>query len=244
MKSITFNRKSTIQPLYSKDYQGEWINVSMGDGVADRRFIRPKITFTNPSGNAICLGNGKSRADYSLKKIENNNSLKILRYYNVIYGCNGIYREWQPDFLLSTHHLLTAQMPKNLHEITYAYQEIFRRYPDINLMPGNNRMDAGSSAAYLAAFHGAKNVFLFGYDGQPDPDEINSIYLNTEHYPKTGDEGFDQKWIKYLYNVIEAYPEVKFYRVTPKVEDNYRKLLTLPNYYPVNFRQFISLADL
>ena len=105
-------------------------------------------------------------------------------------------------------------------------------------------MDAGSSAAYLAAFHGAKNVFLFGYDGQPDPDEINSIYLNTEHYPKTGDEGFDQKWIKYLYNVIEAYPEVKFYRVTPKVEDNYRKLLTLPNYYPVNFRQFISLADL
>ena len=236
--------KSPLQKLYSADYEGEWINVLLGQGKIDRRFIKPELIFENPSGNALCLGNGKSRLNRSLKKIENSNNIKILRYYNVIYGCNAIYREWMPDFLVVTNQILAAKLDEEYRDIAYSSQEVARRYPGFNFMPGGHRLDAGASAAYLAAFHGAKRVFLFGYDGQPEPGYNNNVYAGTEHYPSETDEVLDSNWIRNLKNVVITYSDVEFYRVTTNSEDNYRELLKLPNYKPIHFNQFISLADL
>ena len=236
--------KSPLQKLYSADYEGEWINVLLGQGKIDRRFIKPELIFENPSGNALCLGNGKSRLNRSLKKIENSNNIKILRYYNVIYGCNAIYREWMPDFLVVTNQILAAKLDEEYRDIAYSSQEVARRYPGFNFIPGGHRLDAGASAAYLAAFHGAKRVFLFGYDGQPEPGYNNNVYAGTEHYPSETDEVLDSNWIRNLKNVVITYSDVEFYRVTTNPEDNYRELLKLPNYKPIHFNQFISLADL
>jgi hypothetical protein len=230
--------------LYSRDYTGEWINVTLGKDKVDRRFIKPNIVFENPSGNAICLGNGKSRLARTLAQIENSNKRKILRYYNVMYGCNGIYREWTPDFLVTTNQLLAAKLEPERHSIMYANQEIARRYPESNLIPGNHRMDAGALAAYLAAFHGAKRVYLFGYDGQPEPGVNNNIYAGSDLYPGDAENIQDRSWIKNLKSVVTAYDDVEFFRITANPEDRYRELLRLPNYKPINFARFISLADL
>lgn len=235
---------SPLQKLYSKDYQGEWINVLLGQGKIDRRFIKPDIIFENPSGNAICLGNGKSRLNRSVEKIDHSNSIKILRYYNVIYGCNALYREWMPDFLIMSHQVMASKVPEEYRGISYSTQEITRRYPGFNLIPGGSRLDAGASAAYLAAFHGAKRVFLFGYDGQPELGINNNIYAGTEHYPDVDSEVLDSNWIRNLKHVVTTYSDVLFYRVTYNAEDNYRELLKLPNYKPIHFNEFISLADL
>lgn len=243
MKSLS-QSKSPLQKLHSRDYEGEWINVLLGQGKIDRRFIKPDLIFENPSGNAICLGNGQSRLNRSLKQIENSNSRKILKYYNVIYGCNGIYREWMPDFLIITHQLLAAKLDEEYRDIAYANQEISRRYPRFNFMPGGHRLDAGAGAAYLAAFHGAKRVFLFGYDGQPDSKVLNNVYVGTEHYPNIDDQVLDSNWIRNLKNVIITYNDVEFLRVTVNTDDRYRELLKLPNYKPISFKQFITLADL
>jgi hypothetical protein len=243
MKSLS-REKSPLQKLHSKDYQGEWINVLLGQGKIDRRFIKPSLIFENPSGNAICLGNGKSRLNRKLTQIENANKRKILRYYNVIYGCNSIYKEWLPDFLVVSNQLLAAKLNEEYRDIAYSNQEISRRYPGFNFMPGGYRLDAGASAAYLAAFHGAKRVFLFGYDGQAQAGQNNNVYAGTEHYPGELDEVQDTNWIRNLKNVIITYNDVAFYRVTTNPEDRYKELLKLANYKPIHLNQFISLADL
>jgi hypothetical protein len=244
VKSLNSQTSNTLQKLHSIDYIGEWINVELSKDRVDRRFIKPKIIFQNPSGNAICLGNGNSRTAYSTKSFENTNKRKILRYYNVMYGCNAIYRDWQPDFLLITNQLLAASVPADFYSISFAPQEIMRRYKGMNLMPGGCCLDAGSNAAYLAAFHGAKRVFLYGYDGQPDENKNNNIYADTEHYSSSVEPTKDAYWVKNLRNVIETYNDVEFLRVTSDSNESYRSLLKLPNYKTINFRQFISLADL
>ena len=243
MKSLNPFR-SPLQKLSSVDYQGEWINVLLGQGKVDRRFIKPDLIFENPSGNAICFGNGKSRLNRSLAQIEHANSRKILNYYNVMYGCNAISREWMPDFLIVTNQILAAKLDEEYRDISYSSQEVARRYPGFNFMPGNYRLDAGSAAAYLAAFHGAKRVYLFGYDGQNDKNVNNNVYAGTEDYPAVDAEVQDSNWIRNLKNVITTYDDVTFYRVTPNPEDRYRELLRLPNYKPIHFNEFISLADL
>lgn len=236
--------KSPLQKLHSHSYEGEWINVLLGQGKVDRRFIKPEVIFENPSGNAICLGNGKSRLNRAPEKIEHSNSIKILRYYNVLYACNGIYREWMPDFLIMTNQVMASKVPEEFRDITYSTQEITRRYPGYNLLPGNVRLDAGSAAVYLACFHGAKKVFLFGYDGQPEPGYNNNVYAGTEHYPDADAEVHDNNWVRNLEHIMITYNDVEFFRVTANEEDRHRSLLRLPNYKPISFNQFISLADL
>lgn len=243
MKSLS-TPKSSLQKLHSVDYQGEWINVLLGQGKIDRRFIKPKLVFENPSGSAICLGNGKSRSNLSLTKIENSNNRKILKYYNVVYGCNAIYRDWYPDFLIISNQILAAKLDTEYRDIAFSNQEITRRYEGFNLIPGGSRLDAGASAAYLAAFHGAKKVFLFGYDGQQDPTTNNNIYAGTDDYPTADQEVLDTNWVRNLRNVVATYNDVIFYRITSNPEDSYRELLKLPNYQPIELRQFISFADL
>ena len=243
MTSLSTTR-SPLQKLYSTDYEGEWINVLLGQGKVDRRFIKPELIFENPSGNAICLGNGLSRLNHSVQKIEHSNNRKILKYYNVTYGCNAIYRDWMPDFLVVSNQILAAKLHADYRDIAYSNQEISRRYPGFNLLPGGLRLDAGSSAAYLAAFHGARRVFLYGYDGQPELGYNNNIYAETENYPSKSQEVLDSNWIRNLRNVMVTYGDVEFFRVTSIVEDHYRELLKLPNYKPVNLNQFVSLADL
>lgn len=244
MHSVIFQPRNTLQKLHSSDYLGEWINVDLGKDRLDRRFIKPKIIFENPSGNAICLGNGESRTAYSTKNFNNTNKRKILRYYNVMYGCNAIYRDWQPDFLIVSKQSMAARIPKEMHDVVFASQEIMRRYDNFNLMPGGSRMDAGSSAAYLAAFHGAKRVFLFGYDGQPDLEKNNNIYAGSEFYDSEKEKINDKSWVRNLKNVIETYDNVEFLRVTTDQNPSYRRLHKLPNYKIINFKKFISLADL
>ena len=244
MSSLNPLNDNTLQELYSTDYTGEWINVTLGQDRLDRRFIKPNIVFENPSGNAICLGNGRSRKSYSAEKFEKTNARKILRYYNVMYGCNAVYRDWQPDFLIMTNQLLAAGLPDSFRDIVFAPQEIMRRYKNMNLIPGAARLDAGSAAAYLAAFHGAKRVFLFGYDGQQIPGVNNNIYAGSELYPTETESVSDTKWIHNLKNVVQTYKNVEFVRVATNTEDNYRPLLRFDNYKTVSFRQFVSLADL
>lgn len=244
MKSLNWKTDNTLQELYSTDYAGEWINVELGKERVDRRFIKPNIIFENPSGSAICLGNGTSRSGYTTEKFEKTNARKILRYYNVMYGCNAIYRDWQPDFLVITNQLLASKMPSDFYEISFAPQEIMRRYKGMNLIPGASRLDAGSAAVYLAAFHGAKQIFLYGYDGQQVPDHNNNIYAGTEFYPPESEMIKDSSWIFNLKNIIQTYKDVKFYRVTGNPDDSYRPLLRFNNYKPITFREFISLADL
>ena len=206
--------------------------------------MKPEVIFENPSKRAICLGNGRSRLNRNPDKIEHSNSIKILQYYNVIYGCNAIYREFMPDFLIMTQQILASKVPEDYRDITYSTQEITRRYPGFNLLPGNVRLDAGTAAAYLACFHGAKTVFLFGYDGQPQEGYNNNIYSGTEYYPEDNHEVNHSNWLRNLSHIMVTYNDVTFYRVTPNPEDHYRELLRLPNYKPINFDQFISFADL
>jgi len=235
---------SSLQPLHSSTYSGEWINLTVGKTNTQRTFVKPSITFENASGSAICLGNGTSRLEYSLEQFAKTNQRKILKYYNVMYGCNAVYQEWMPDFLTVTNNLLAAKILKENHNQVYAPQEIKRRNPDMNLIPGNTRLDAGSSSVYLACFHGAKRVFLYGYDGQTDAGVNNNVYANSFQYDSSECSVLDRKWIENLSSVISAYPDIEFYRVTSKQVDNHRILLKHSNYTVIGFRKFISLADL
>ncbi len=231
----------SITPITANTYTGEWVNWSTGDKIS-RDFIPNKITFYRSNSKAIVFGNGKSRSNNLIDKIVKSNSKKIINYYNVLYACNVAYKDFQPDFLVVTNKLLASKIPNELHDMCYTRPEILRINTNMNLIPLNHNMDAGSTAAMLACYHGADKVFLVGFDGCPEG-VTNHIYTGEQFYPNENEEMNDIKWQEDLGRVIAAYPKTQFYRVNVS-PPNARQLSKFSNYKIIDLRNFVSLADI
>ena len=232
-----------LVPVYAKDYDGEWVNYQLGHAV-ERKFISPDLRFTRNGGRSIVLGNGLSRQRYDLKQLNHSNRYKRLEHYNVLYGCNKAHQEeGDLDFIAITHRFMGRDVAKDKHGICYTTPECQRQHKSMNLIPLYPRMDAGATAAMLAAFHGADRIFLFGFDGQNDPKHNNNIYADTDHYGSSTDKINDRDWHLNLYKVIAGYKNTQFYRVDVS-PPGARILTVLPNYKVIPFSMFVSLADL
>lgn len=230
-----------IAPITANVYEGEWVNWTTGDEVS-REYLKNKIDFYRPNSSSIVFGNGKTRTKDLIDKIVRSNSKKIINYYNVLYACNLAYTDFQPDFLVITNKLIASKAPKELHEVTYTRPEILRINPNMNLIPLNHNMDAGSTAAMLACYHGATKVFLVGFDGCPE-NVTNHIYANEQFYPSNNEEMNDSKWQEDLGRVFAAYPKTMFYRLNAS-PPNARQLQKFPNYKVIDIKTFVSLADI
>lgn len=230
----------TIVPLLSKDYQGEWITTSTGDK-EERKFVEYPTLFFRNGGNAIVFGNGLSRDAYPIKRFNMNNLNKRLDYYNILYGCNMAYTEGELDFLVMTNKILASQLPKSLSAVKYGPKEFLKL--GVDLIPQQLRMDAGALAVYLACFHGASRVFLYGFDGQDTPGMNNNRFSGMPQYDDVSTAISDLEWHENLYQVMAAYQNVQFYRIDNFPESS-RKLFQLSNYQVTPFRSFVSLADL
>lgn len=230
-----------ITPVAANTYEGEWINWSIGDEVS-REYVKNKINFYRPNSSAIVFGNGITRTKDLIEKIIRSNSKKIINYYNVLYACNMAYVDFQPDFLIITNKLIASKTPKELHEVIYTRPEILRINPNMNLIPINFTMDAGSTAAMIACYHGATKVFLVGFDGCPS-NVTNHIYANEQFYPNNNEEINDNKWQEDLGRVFAAYPKTMFYRLNTS-PPNARQLQKFSNYKVIDNKTFSSLADI
>ena len=113
----------------------------------------------------------------------------------------------------------------------------------MELIPINQRLDAGSAAAMLACFHGADKVFLFGFDGQEPGAKNNNIYAGYRFYDDVEAIISDAQWQHNLSMVMAAYPQVKFYRIDAN-PSNSRQQLSLRNYSLISFQDFVFAADL
>ena len=230
-----------ISPVISTDYQGEYVNWTIGDEIS-REFIPKSINYYRSNSTAIVFGNGISRSNEYIQRIVLSNRKKIINYYNVLYGCNLAYTDFEPDFLIVTNKLIASKIPKELHNIIFTRPEILRINREMNLIPMNHNMDAGSTAAMIACYHGASKVFLYGFDGCPDG-VTNHIYADQPFQPATNEKINDIKWQEDLERVIAAYPKTIFYRVNAS-PPNARSLLKYQNYKVIDLRTFVSLADI
>jgi len=232
-----------LDPVFADTYEGEWLNYQLGDKIL-RRHYKPRQKFFRSHGRAIVLGNGISRLRYPLDKLNLSNRYKALEKYNIIYGCNRAFSEaGDLDFLIINNRLLSTAIPKDLHTISYTTQEIQRIYPIMELIPMSQRMDAGAAAVSVACFHGADQVFMFGFDGQPQATENNNIYAGECWYGRKNDKVNDSDWQDNLYKLMVCYKDVTFYRIDVN-PPSARRQTVLPNYRCITFREFTSIADL
>ena len=193
--------------------------------------IVPRQPAVNPtdSQTSFVLGNGLSRTPI---KLDN------LKSYGKVYGCNALYREYDPDYLVAVDVKMVLELNKNKYqqknsEVWTNPNKAYSNMSNFNFFQPSKGWSSGPTALWLASQHSPLQVFILGFDykGKNVGDHFNNIYADTENYKKSVDGAtYHGNWLKQTIDVIQSNNKINYIRVIAK--DNYcpDELNNLSNY--------------
>jgi hypothetical protein len=128
---------------------------------------------------AFVIGNGPSRKPIDLKK---------LKKHGVTFGCNALYRDFTPDYLIANDKPMQDEILRAKPDCRLAFratrsaQKQFSGvyyYPSRKGPPNNS----GYYALYFACKQGFRNIYLLGFDFQhPQSKQVENLYRGTANY--------------------------------------------------------------
>ena len=158
-------------------------------------------------GIAFVLGNGRSRLAVDLHKLQT---------HGMIYGCNGLYREFAPDCLVATD----SPIARSIQESGYAKNNRFHTRRPIEgtgakSLPKDYRgFSSGPNAVAQACLDGHYQIYLLGFDLGTTNGQFNNVYADTEFYKRITDPPtFAGNWIKQIRTLCEQFSDREFVRV-------------------------------
>jgi hypothetical protein len=182
---------------------------------------------------AFVLGNGISRRVIDLT---------VLKSLGTVYGCNAIYREFEPDVLISTDSPISECIQHEGYSQTHVH---YTRKPMPN--SGARRIaeqyfgfSSGPVAVAQAAADGAVAIYLIGFDMGPTSNgRFNNCYADTEFYKKSSAvPTFTGNWVRQLKTIARDFPKVSFFRITGDTTAEIRDLLGVKNLTHMSMAQF------
>lgn len=234
-----------VAKSYRKDYTGEDIIVERKkEGTHWYETVETvpnAVTNNQISNRAVVIGNSPTRLEFDLQNLKKFSGLLGADTLQS-YGCNALYRDFTPDFLVAVGNEITKELSSSEYiknNIVYTSAIHLLEYPNkFYLIPYNPYADAGTTAAYIACFDGHKKIYLLGFDEQDSPGQNFNVYSGTNGYdPTEADVGSD-KWVLNRLELFTLYNDVDFVWVTPYG----RSTMPESHRYCTNLRQ-ISLRD-
>jgi hypothetical protein len=243
-----------LNKKYRRGYTGEDIVVERkheGQKWWDvTEHVANAVTNNQISDRAVVIGNGPSRLDFDLKHLKKPSGLLGAKTVQT-YGCNALYRDFTPDFLVATGNNgiidEIARSPYPNVNIVYTNNLHLLEHPNkFYLIPYDPYADAGTTAAYIAAFDGHKRIYLIGFDGYDTEGYNNNIYADTN--------GYDNKWefevesnklIMNRFQLFNVYNDVDFIWVTQSGRSTIpEQLKWCSNHRQISFRDLVLECDL
>lgn len=207
------------------------------------------VTNHQISNRAVIIGNGASRNDFNLDHLKKPSGLLGVNTVQT-YGCNALYRDFTPDFLVATGNngIVSEIANSNYTEKNIVYTNAIHLLEHPNkfyLIPYDPYADAGTTAAYIAAFDGHTRIYMLGFDGQDTNGVNNNVYAGTQGYDDKNQTIDDVKWIQNRRQLFDVYDDVDFVWVTKggryTVPEPLKYCLNLRQ---ITYRDFVLEADL
>jgi len=223
-----------LKQIYRSNYAGESIVTELvlekNEWTPVTEYVPNSVFSTHTTTQAVAIGNGETRAEFDLTHIANHKGGLFAANKLQSYGCNYLYQEFTPDFLVAVDAEKVATIANSGYtadNIVYTNAQYMLDYPGkFYLTPQNPAYDAGALAAYMACFDGHSKVFLLGYDG----------YTNAPEHTF---------WVKTLLSVMGVYSNVEFVRVMPTASYIVADALQRrANFRQIGFRDFVIEADI
>jgi len=182
---------------------------------------------TQDSKIAFVLGNGLSR-----KSID----LHMLKAAGKIYGCNALYREFDPDYLVAVDTKMIIEIHKagyqRDHEVWTNPNKAYTNYRGFNYFQPSKGWSSGPTALWLASQHDNDTIYILGFDykGLEDGKRFNNIYADSFNYKKSGDSAtYFGNWMRQTVNVLKENTKKRYIRVVDERGFIPKDLENIPN---------------
>ena len=241
-----------LNKKYRRGYTGEDIIVerSLDGGMwkTITETVPNRVTNRQISNTAVVIGNGVNRLGFDLQNLKKASGLLGSRTVQT-YGCNALYRDFTPDFLVAVgNNGIVDEIAGSGYtneNIVYSSAIHLLEFPGkFYLIPYDVYADAGTTAAYLAAFDEHKKIYLIGFDGH-EPGWNNNVYAGTVGYDPKDSTIEHSEWISNHKQLIDTYDDVDFAWVTPRGTNLIPEpLKPCLNFRQIDFRQLVLECDL
>lgn len=194
--------------------------------------------------NVACvIGNGPTRLNFDLHCI--NATMHT-------YGCNALYRDFMPNYLISMDYDMVKEILKNkVHHQTSFHTQHENRVDSraesgepINFFWGmSETYDSGNSALLLALQNKHDVVYMIGFDYSNSPSSLPNVYAGTSNYVNShiwpAASMTDTKWEKRLKKILKEFPNQKVIRVNGTKPLN----IVADNYTEITIQQFKEIYE-
>ena len=158
---------------------------------------------------AFVLGNGRSRLNVAPQKLQK---------YGKIYGCNALYREFDPDFLIAVDPKMITEICEkgyqNTHEVWTNPNTRYSKFKNLNFFKNPRGWSSGPTALLKACTDGHNQIFVLGFDYYGIENNFNNVYADTFNYKKSTDTAtFYGNWMRQTETVMKEFPATYFFRV-------------------------------
>jgi hypothetical protein len=181
------------------------------------------------------LGNGKSRLAIQPPD---------LKAYGKIYGCNALYREFDPDFLIA----VDPKMVMELNSVGYQHKHSvwtngnarYKAFRGFNYFIPSLGWSSGPTALDMASRSGVNEIYILGFDYEGENGKLNNVYANTKNYKLSSDVAtYYGNWMRQTEKVIRDNKHIKYYRL---VGDKYFDTnWHFSNFKNLNYTEFKQL---
>lgn len=208
--------------LYSKD---EWHTIreqrkakkqqlrnlkNLGKSNTKRTSSLPEIKNT-----AFVIGNGTSRKNIKLES---------LRDFGTIYGCNALYRDFDPDVLVAVDTKMILELNKARYQhrvpVWTNPNKSYEKMSGFNFFNPSKGWSSGPTALWKASEDGFETIYIVGFDykGIGDQyDKVNNVYAGTFNYKKTNERAtYYGNWLKQTVSTIQKNHQKRYIRVLEK----------------------------
>lgn len=189
---------------------------------------------SQPNNTAFVLGNGVSRLNLKLDNIKDRAT---------IYGCNALYREFEPDFLIAVdvkmvNEIIASGYHKN-HQVWTNPNKGITNKSNVSFFSPHKGWSSGPTALYFASQQSFEHIYIFGFDYQGVDGKFNNVYSDTFNYKRSSDSPtFFGNWLSQTEKTIKEFRNITFYRVIETGSFIPDKLNGIPNLQHITYDYF------
>jgi len=175
---------------------------------------------------AFVLGNGRSRLNVDPNKLIGKGK---------IFGCNALYREFKPDFLIAVDAPMLSEIVESGYykeNQVWTSQRNQNKFKQINIIVPSRGWSSGPTALDFACKLNFRTIYIMGFDYTGIKNRFNNVYSDSKNYKKSSDTAtYYGNWLKQTEQVIRENGKVKFVRLyqqgitlVPKELERYKNL--------------------
>lgn len=193
------------------------------------------------SNIAFVLGNGTSRQSINLDH---------LNTYGKIYGCNALYREFSPDYLIAVDTKMILEINKagyqHSHEVWTNRNKAFDKMNGFNFFTTSKGWSSGPTALHLASEHNNDVIYILGFDYTGIDNKVNNIYADTWNYKKSHEKAtYHGNWLRQTLITCQKFDKKRYIRVLGDdafIPKEFQKLDNISHISIEEFRKIFNIS--